>query len=105
MVYIECPYFIDIQIMNGTLAHDSVTAKALGYKRQEIDIYSNSWGPSDNGHLVNGPGPLVKEALMEGAKWVRLHYLIVHLLKNGIFFIRVICAAYSNYFPSCFDLP
>ena len=66
--------FLDLKILNGSIAHDVPTAKALGYKRQEIDIYSNSWGPSDSGHLVHGPGPLVKEALKKGTKSVRLHY-------------------------------
>ena len=57
-------------MLNGTLVLDSPTAKALQHKRQEIDIYSNSWGPSDNGYLVHGPGKLVKKALRQGTKWV-----------------------------------
>ena len=35
----------------------------LGHERQSIDIYSNSWGPSDNGETLSGPGPLMLAAL------------------------------------------
>ena len=33
---------------------DQQQAKALSYKNQEIDIYNNSWGPTDP---LEGPGP------------------------------------------------
>lgn len=35
---------------------------ALSHERQSIDIYSNSWGPSDNGRTVEAPGPLMMAA-------------------------------------------
>jgi len=38
---------------------DTKEANALGHLRQSIDIYSNSWGPSDNGNTLEAPGPLV----------------------------------------------
>ena len=41
-------------------------AIALGHFSQEIDIYSNSWGPTDNGALVDGPGPLTRDVLKAG---------------------------------------
>ena len=37
-------------------ATDSQEASALGYKNDYIMIYSNSWGPSDFGFIVDGPG-------------------------------------------------
>ena len=45
-------------------------AIALGHSSQEIDIYSNSWGPTDNGALVDGPGPLTRDVLTAGIKKV-----------------------------------
>jgi len=41
---------------------DSKEANALGHMRQSIDIYSNSWGPSDNGYTLEAPGPLMLAA-------------------------------------------
>ncbi|MDP7328354.1 MAG: S8 family serine peptidase [Candidatus Thalassarchaeaceae archaeon] len=37
---------------------DSKQADALGHENQIIDIYSNSWGPSDDGSTLEAPGPL-----------------------------------------------
>ncbi|HVK07938.1 MAG TPA: S8 family serine peptidase [Gemmataceae bacterium] len=37
---------------------DFTEALALSYRRHAVDIYSNSWGPADNGVLA-GPGPMV----------------------------------------------
>lgn len=48
-------------------------AMALGHLPQEIDIYSNSWGPTDNGILVDGPGPLTHAAMEAGAKTVSVN--------------------------------
>ena len=45
---------------------DSLEASALGYMPQDIDIYSNSWGPSDDGATISGPGPLTLSAIENG---------------------------------------
>ena len=47
-------------------AGDSLDASALGYMPQDIDIYSNSWGPSDDGATISGPGPLTLSAIENG---------------------------------------
>src|SRR5690606_22059843 len=44
---------------------DANEASALSYQRQVIDIYNNSWGPSDSGTVLGGPGPLTSEALAD----------------------------------------
>lgn len=41
---------------------DRQEAEALAWRIQEVDISSNSWGPSDNGPIA-GPGPLTTAAL------------------------------------------
>ena len=45
-------------------------SKSLGYKSQTVDIYSNSWGPSDSGSNVGGPGTLTALTLENGVKKV-----------------------------------
>ena len=41
---------------------DFVESEALSYENDYIDIYSNSWGPSDTGRILDGPGPLMTAA-------------------------------------------
>jgi len=41
-------------------------AQALNFKNQENDVYSCSWGPEDTGTELGGPGPIVRDALLEG---------------------------------------
>ena len=53
-------------------ATDKDEAKALRFNRDHIDIYSNSWGPSDKGIEVVGPGHLTQETLKEDAEKVSL---------------------------------
>ena len=45
---------------------DAVEASALSYKNQLNHIYSNSWGPWDDGATVEAPGPLAQRAFREG---------------------------------------
>ena len=53
---------------------DSQEANALNYRYHNIDIYSNSWGPVDNGFTVDGPRFLTKLALQIGATKVFKNY-------------------------------
>ena len=52
-------------------ATDADEANTVGYKDYVIDVYSNSWGPSDFGFVVSGPGPLLQNTLATGAVAVR----------------------------------
>ena len=42
---------------------DSTQADALSYLNDDIDIYSNSWGPADTGDVLSGPGPITLAAI------------------------------------------
>ena len=42
---------------------DSTAADALSYDNGDIDIYSNSWGPTDDGSSLGGPGPITIAAI------------------------------------------
>ena len=56
--------------MSDTGITDAEIASALSHSRSNIDIYSNSWGPSDDGFVVGGPSYLSKMAVMEGTEVV-----------------------------------
>ena len=51
--------------------------KAFGFRSDVIQVYSNSWGPNDNGFTVQGPSPLSYEALHEGITNVSLCYIVL----------------------------
>ena len=53
------------------MATDSDVAISLGYRSDHIDIYSCSWGPSDWGFEIVGPGLLTQRVLQIGAEKVR----------------------------------
>jgi subtilisin-like proprotein convertase family protein len=44
---------------------DAQEAEAMAWKNDIIQIKSNSWGPSDTGSNVEGPGPLTAAALQD----------------------------------------
>lgn len=51
----------------GDAMTDAREAGALSYHPAAVDIYSNSWGPTDDGETLEGPGPLALAALRDGA--------------------------------------
>ena len=46
---------------------DITEAESLAWERENVDIYSCSWGPSDNGDVVAGPGTATFMTLRDGA--------------------------------------
>lgn len=59
-----------IRLLSSIHHSDATEASALGLHNQHIAIYSNSWGPKDNGIVVEGPGTLARAALLQGVKEV-----------------------------------
>lgn len=57
-------------MLDGSVT-DVVESSSLHLNPQHIDIYSSSWGPSDNGQTVDGPGRLAKKAFVQGVTVVR----------------------------------
>ena len=45
-------------------------ADALSWQSDVVDIYSNSWGPTDDGIEVSGPGVLLERVLKTGVQEV-----------------------------------
>lgn len=62
---------------------DSLEAKAFTHKMDKIDIYSNSWGPLDDGASLDGPGTLTKLALEIGAKTGRQGRGAIYVFASG----------------------
>lgn len=64
---------------------DATQASGLSYKNQLNHIYSNSWGPSDDGVNVGGPGPLTAKAIQNGVQTGRngLGSIYVWAAGNG----------------------
>eukprot|EP00092_Neocalanus_flemingeri_P004458 GFUD01004797.1.p1 GENE.GFUD01004797.1~~GFUD01004797.1.p1 ORF type:complete len:1325 (+),score=279.92 GFUD01004797.1:106-4080(+) len=54
-----------IRMLDGQIT-DAVEAKSLSFNQDHIDIYSNSWGPPDDGETLKGPGKLASRALQQG---------------------------------------
>lgn len=51
-------------------ATDALEASSLGFQLQYVDIFSNCWGPKDDGKTFGKPGPLAAKALKRGAETV-----------------------------------
>ncbi len=45
-------------------------ADALSWQNGVVHIYSNSWGPADDGYTVNGPGTLLERVLESSTREV-----------------------------------
>ena len=56
--------------MDLARATDLTEASALGYHDNHIQVYSNSWGPSDFGFEVDGPGGMTARTLQNGVAQV-----------------------------------
>ena len=56
-------------------ATDVLEGSSLSFQSEYIDIYSNCWGPKDDGKTFGKPGKLAQEALMQGA--LKANYLFV----------------------------
>lgn len=51
-----------IRLISETVT-DSTEAAGLSYMSGTNDVYSCSWGPTDDGRRLEGPGPLAQEAM------------------------------------------
>ena len=50
---------------------DIIEASSISHMPQLIDIYSASWGPTDNGKTVDGPRELTLQAMADGVNKVK----------------------------------
>ncbi|ODV61135.1 kexin KEX2 ASCRUDRAFT_80883 [Ascoidea rubescens DSM 1968] len=71
-----------IRILSGEITNED-EAVALIYRLDINDIYSCSWGPNDNGQLLEGPDKLVKEALIKGVTEGRNNKGAIYVWASG----------------------
>ncbi|MCI4625862.1 MAG: S8 family serine peptidase, partial [Candidatus Magnetoovum sp. WYHC-5] len=62
---------------------DESESNALTRNYNKVDIYTNSWGPSDDGMTLEAPGPLTEDAISEGAKNGRGGLGSIYVWANG----------------------
>jgi len=75
-VFEAVTYFLllGIRMLDGegeSAIMDRIEGEALNFALDKVDIYSASWGPTDDGCTVEGPGRLAKEALEKGVAQVK----------------------------------
>lgn len=58
-----------VRMLDGDIT-DVTESKSVSFNVKNIDIMSASWGPSDNGRMVDGPGKMGNEAFIKGIKEV-----------------------------------
>ena len=60
-------------MLDGSVT-DTVEARSFSHNINHIDIYAVQWGPDDNGRTVDGPGPLMQRAFLNGIEKVLISY-------------------------------
>eukprot|EP00049_Salpingoeca_infusionum_P006240 m.103631 g.103631 ORF g.103631 m.103631 type:complete len:792 (-) comp13245_c0_seq2:126-2501(-) len=71
-----------IRMLDGPVM-DTVEAASLSHGMDIIDIYSNSWGPSDDGKTFEEPGPLTQRSLVQGAYGGRQGLGSIYIWASG----------------------
>eukprot|EP00117_Sycon_ciliatum_P013518 scpid34651/ scgid4459/ Proprotein convertase subtilisin/kexin type 5; Proprotein convertase 5; Proprotein convertase 6; Subtilisin/kexin-like protease PC5 len=92
-----------IRVIDGP-EMDILEAAALVHRVHDIDIFSSSWGPRDNGKDLDGPGPLTVEALLHGASKGRAGLGNLYVFASGNGGYAGDSCAYDGYASSRFTL-
>lgn len=61
---------------------DIIEASSISHMPQVIDIYSASWGPTDDGKTVDGPRELTLQAMADGVNKVFMGNMLFYFLIN-----------------------
>ena len=73
-------------MLDGTV-NDAIEANV---NPDNIDIYSASWGPEDDGKTVDGPGPFAKRAFINGIMIVKFNgiFILKYFFTHCLFYMR-----------------
>lgn len=73
-----------VRFLDGIVT-DSLEGEALSFNRDYIHIYSASWGPTDDGKTMEGPGKYATKAFIDGVRKGRngLGSIFVWATGNG----------------------
>ena len=59
-----------IRMLDQPYMTDLIEANSMGHEPNLIDIYSASWGPTDDGRTVDGPRNATMRAIVRGVNEV-----------------------------------
>ena len=71
-----------IRMLDQPYMTDLIEANSMGHEPDLIDIYSASWGPTDDGKTVDGPRNATMRAIVRGVNEVSfglLSYLLINI--------------------------
>lgn len=66
----------------GNYISDRSEAQALQHAHKDVDVYSASWGPTDDGRTVEGPGYMSAKALSIGIQEVKGGFMFLANAKG-----------------------
>lgn len=64
-----------IRMLDQPFMTDIIEASSISHMPQIIDIYSASWGPTDDGKTVDGPRELTLQAMADGVNKVNWNHI------------------------------
>ena len=64
--------FTGIRMLDQPYMTDLIEANSMGHEPNMIDIYSASWGPTDDGRTVDGPRNATMRAIVRGVNEVSM---------------------------------
>jgi len=74
---------------------DSLEARALSFNLDHVDVFSASWGPSDDGTTLERPGRLASAAFDKGIRQVS------SALTSFLFYLAIWLCSFLAHF-SCY---
>jgi hypothetical protein len=69
---------------------DLIEANSMGHEPNLIDIYSASWGPTDDGKTVDGPRNATMRAIVRGVNEVRCVVMQLGAIVSGVNEVRYV---------------
>lgn len=76
-----------IRMLDQPFMTDIIEASSISHMPQVIDIYSASWGPTDDGKTVDGPRELTLQAMADGVNKVKhVTFAALNVSKSEIRF-------------------
>ena len=59
-----------LRMLDQPYMTDIIEAQSMGYRQDLVDIYSASWGPTDDGKTADGPRKLTMRSIVKGVNEV-----------------------------------
>lgn len=80
-----------IRMLDQPYMTDLIEANSMGHEPDLIDIYSASWGPTDDGKTVDGPRNATMRAIVRGVNEVCISvkfFFLSYIKPEGILLLR-----------------